>query len=44
MNVKQSDNDNGEYFDLYGRKVYQPQKGLNIFRRRDGNIVKILVK
>ena len=39
-----SDDDNGEYFDLYGRKVYQPQKGLNIFRRHDGKIVKILVK
>ena len=44
MNVKQSDNDNGEYFDLYGRKVYQPRKGLNIFHRHDGKIVKIMVK
>lgn len=28
--VKQSDDRNGDYYDLTGRKVYHPQKGLYI--------------
>ena len=30
MGVKQSDDRNGEYYDLTGRRVHQPQKGLYI--------------
>ena len=39
IGVKQSDDSNGEYYDLTGRRVYHPQKGLYI---KDGK--KVIVK
>ena len=39
MGVKQADDRNGEYYDLIGRRVHQPQKGLYI---RNGK--KVIVK
>ena len=39
MGVKQSDDRNGDYYDLTGRRVHQPQKGLYI---RNGK--KVIVK
>ena len=44
MGIKQSENSNSEYYDLTGRKVLHPQKGLNIVRYKDGTMKKIIVK
>ena len=37
-------NTNNLYFDLNGRKQYQPQKGINIIRMSDGAVKKVQVK
>ena len=42
--VKQDDKEKCSVYDLHGRRLDQPQKGINIIRQNDGSIKKVLVK
>ena len=42
--IQTSSNEEEEWYDLNGRKLDKPQKGINIIRYSDGSIRKVLVK
>ena len=42
--VKLDDNENASVYGLHGRRLRQPQKGINIIRQSDKTIKKVVVK
>ena len=43
-NVKSEIAQEEDYYDLQGRKIAEPQKGINIIRYSDGSTRKVMVK